>query len=1093
MRDVTSRATAFFRGFGRGAMRLIGAALVVAMGLALLSVFMRSGVRDRPIQFDPVAAAEAKKARAATFDPNAHPTSYRNIHIEPRGESPVFAEMENEGKLPPLKERLPADPVVMEGPEGIGKYGGTWRRLAGSDIEAENIISWRLSGPYLVRWSALGYPIEPHIAKSVTPSSDKRAWTIELRPGLRWSDGFPYTADDIMYWWNDEANNPIVGVVPNWMQIGGKNATVEKLDQWHVRVTYPEPFPFFLEQLATHAWPSNAPEHYLRQYHPDPKIGDAKVIAREMAAYGMSSPLALYTFLKQPRNPEYPRMWPWIYKSFRSTPPQVLVRNPYYFAIDPAGNQLPYIDRVQVEVVDPQMLPVQAANGDATMQDRGVTFKDYTELMSRRDIAGTRVLHWYPATRAEWMIHPNMNRRIDPADPATKWKAELLADKRFRQALSVAIDREKIIRADSNGVGEPSQVSPGPQSDFANEDLAKKYAQHDPGMANRLLDELKLTRRDSDGYRSFPDGTKMTLFLDTSPFTGVGPAQFVVDDWGAVGLRVIYRSLSRTLFYAEKDAMNFDLAVWSSESDYMPLLSPRCFVATTTDSFYAVAWGRWFAHGGMYGSAAANAPGMYPPPADHPMMQAMRLYEQMLRATTREEQKKLFRRINEISAENVWCIGISTAPPALAVVSKDLRNVPEHALQGTLYSTPANTGMETWYFEHAETSPSTAAEMKRALTSASTLPGGLAHPGGSDRFPRIAKMIIGWALLAVLAAAGVRYPFVGRRLLLMIPTLAIISIVVFTIIHLPQGDFLSQRIMQLQSSGDESELRKIEDLRSLFHLEEPAWERYCRWVGLRWFVSYKSADEGLLQGNLGRSMETLEPVNDMVGDRILLTVLLSLGTILFTWVVAIPIGIYSAVRKYTLSDYVLTLIGFVGMSVPAFLLALVLMTLAGVSGLYSPRFAVQVGWDWPKVVDLLKHFWIPVVVLGAGGTAGLIRVMRANLLDELRKPYVTTARAKGVGPLKLLMKYPVRVALNPLMSGISSLFPQLVSGGAIVSIVLSLPMIGPLLLSALLSQDMYLAGSLLMVLAVLSVAGTLVSDLLLLWLDPRIRFEGGTR
>jgi ABC-type dipeptide/oligopeptide/nickel transport system permease component len=246
---------------------------------------------------------------------------------------------------------------------------------------------------------------------------------------------------------------------------------------------------------------------------------------------------------------------------------------------------------------------------------------------------------------------------------------------------------------------------------------------------------------------------------------------------------------------------------------------------------------------------------------------------------------------------------------------------------------------------------------------------------------------------------------------------------------------------------------------------------------------------GLLQGNMGRSMETTQLVNDMVGDRILLTVLLSLGTILFTWCVALPIGIFSAVRQYSFTDYLLTFLGFIGMCVPAFLLALVLMAVSGISGLFSAEFAAQPEWTWPKVVDLLKHIWIPVVVLGVGETAGMIRVMRANLLDELKKPYVVTARAKGVPPLKLLFKYPVRLALNPFVSGIGGIFPGLVSGGAIVSIVLSLPMVGPMLLGALFSQDMYLAASMLMVLSLLGVLGTLVSDLLLLWLDPRIRFQ----
>jgi ABC-type dipeptide/oligopeptide/nickel transport system permease component len=227
--------------------------------------------------------------------------------------------------------------------------------------------------------------------------------------------------------------------------------------------------------------------------------------------------------------------------------------------------------------------------------------------------------------------------------------------------------------------------------------------------------------------------------------------------------------------------------------------------------------------------------------------------------------------------------------------------------------------------------------------------------------------------------------------------------------------------------------------------------------------------------------------------------MISLGSILFTWFLAIPIGIYSAVRQYSIGDYLFTFIGFVGMSIPPFLLALVLMYLAKVafgvtlSGLFSSEYAALPQWSWSKVANLLSHIWLPVVVLGVGGTAGMIRVMRANLLDELKKPYVITAKARGVRPVKLLFKYPVRIALNPFVSGIGALFPQLVSGGAIIAVVLSLPTVGPLMLEALMIEDMYLAGSLLMVLSLLGVLGTLISDLLLLWLDPRIRFVSGTR
>ncbi|MHC4200412.1 MAG: ABC transporter permease, partial [Planctomycetota bacterium] len=319
------------------------------------------------------------------------------------------------------------------------------------------------------------------------------------------------------------------------------------------------------------------------------------------------------------------------------------------------------------------------------------------------------------------------------------------------------------------------------------------------------------------------------------------------------------------------------------------------------------------------------------------------------------------------------------------------------------------------------------------------------------------------------------------------------------IIQLPPGDFVTTRIMQLEESGDEADLQEIEELKEMFQLGRWMPVRYARWMGLKWFGTFDPKDAGLLQGNMGRSMESLRVVNDIVGDRILLTVLISLGTILFTWAVAIPIGIYSAVKQYSIGDYVFTFLGFVGMCIPGFLLALLLIHVSGkwfgitVSGLFSSRYGAQPEWTWGKFADLLQHIWVPVVVLGAGGTAGMIRIMRANLLDELKKPYVTTARAKGVRPMKLLFKYPVRLALNPFVSGIGGLFPQLVSGGAIVAMVLSLPTVGPLMLSALMSEDMYLAGSMLMVLSLLGVLGTLVSDLLLLWLDPRIRFRGGVR
>jgi ABC-type dipeptide/oligopeptide/nickel transport system permease component len=342
----------------------------------------------------------------------------------------------------------------------------------------------------------------------------------------------------------------------------------------------------------------------------------------------------------------------------------------------------------------------------------------------------------------------------------------------------------------------------------------------------------------------------------------------------------------------------------------------------------------------------------------------------------------------------------------------------------------------------------------------------------------------------------VRHPFIGRRLFLMVPTLLIVSIVVFVIVQLPPGDYLESRMLEYQMQGTEASIFQIEDLRRNFHLNESMTKRYLRWTGFVWFTTLDERDTGLLQGNLGLSMEHNRSVNQIVGDRLLLTVVVTVAAILFTWVVALPAGLYSALRPYSWGDHALTLFVFVGMSVPSFLFALVMVYLGktwfgvNVSGLFSQEYATVHDWNWPKVVDLLKHLWLPVVVLGAGGAAGMVRVMRANLLDELKKPYVLTARAKGLRPLRLLLKYPLRLALTPFISSLGNLFPQLVSGGAIVAIVLSLPMIGPVMLDALQTEDVYLAGSMLMVMSLIGVVGTLISDLLLLWLDPRIRLTG---
>jgi peptide/nickel transport system permease protein len=324
--------------------------------------------------------------------------------------------------------------------------------------------------------------------------------------------------------------------------------------------------------------------------------------------------------------------------------------------------------------------------------------------------------------------------------------------------------------------------------------------------------------------------------------------------------------------------------------------------------------------------------------------------------------------------------------------------------------------------------------------------------------------------------------FIAQRLGFAALTLFVSSVLAFVIIQLPPGDFVDTYIANLSASGSAVSQAEAEALRILYGLDQPVWVQYFKWVSR------------IIVGDFGESMEWRRPVSEVIGDRLWMTVLISFFALILTWGIALPIGILSAVRQYSVADYAFTFISFVGLAVPNFLLALVIMYLsfryfgANVGGLFSAEFELA-PWSLAKVWDLMKHLPLPGLILALAGTAQLVRIMRANLLDELRKPYVVTARAKGLPEQRVILKYPVRAALNPFASTIAYLFPYLVSGSVIVSIVLSLPTVGPLLVKALIAQDMFLAGTIILLLAVLTVVGTFISDLVLMWVDPRIRHQ----
>ncbi|WP_342358952.1 ABC transporter permease [Terrarubrum flagellatum] len=325
--------------------------------------------------------------------------------------------------------------------------------------------------------------------------------------------------------------------------------------------------------------------------------------------------------------------------------------------------------------------------------------------------------------------------------------------------------------------------------------------------------------------------------------------------------------------------------------------------------------------------------------------------------------------------------------------------------------------------------------------------------------------------------------FIIVRLLWMIPSLVVISFLSFVLIQLPPGDYVTTYIATLAASNEVVDQNTAAELRQRFGLDQPMIVQYWKWIsGI------------VLRGDFGLSFEWQQPVSGLIWERMALTLVLTFSTLLATWGIALPIGVFSAVKKYSIADYIVTTISFLGLAIPSFLLALVLMYFAAVElgqevgGLFSEQY-LNAPWSLGKVVDLLHHLWIPVIILAVSGTASLIRVMRANMMDELNKPYVTTARAKGLSEFHLLMKYPVRIALNPFISTIAWLLPNLVSGSIIVAIVMSLPTAGPLLLQSLMAQDMYLAGAFVLLICALTLVGSLISDILLALADPRIRLE----
>ena len=1108
-RNPFTKSTPLRKGFGKfSGVALAGA----AGGLFWVVAFWGWSVLVEPKaipEMTPARADEIERvtqARKLEWDPANPPVFVKEVDYSegpsaswwPKEEAPLLTDLVERGILPPVAERVGSEPLVIDGPDGPGNYGGTLNRLV--SVMGETFV-WqmgRVSPPGLVRFSPMGYPVVPHLAKDWEVLDGGKRFIFHLRKGVRWSDGHPFTADDIVFAYEVDYLDPEFARGTEKLAIKGTMGKVEKIDEYTVQFTFEHPFGLFPEILACGGDTfCTRPRHYLEKYHPT--RGDQQAIEEAMKELGLRGTVATFNTLRSPDNPDLPSLSPWIHRTRQTSPPYQFVRNPYYFAVDAEGKQLPYVDRVLVSMKHAKLHAVALMSGEASLHWN--TVANPTQLIQQQESGDYQVRYWKPDFSSAYMICPNLNRAIDPDDPSTEKRRELLNDVRFRKALSLSIDRQELAMRANGWDLQPSQNAPGPDSPFHFPELYHAFTEHDLEAANQLLDEMGLTQRDREGFRTFRDGSRMTIFLESGWDLGEAH-QILTSNWADAGIRVSYQERSLRLFWTIQSSYNYDLGVAVPMGDFSSLFQARNLIPISKVCNFAPAWGRWYEAGGFHGAPVDERIEEHAIPEGHPLREALQAYDSFRSATDLETRVKNFRRIQEIALDNVWTIGTTTLPPNINVVKNGLRNVPDLATFSFSIGSPGNTAVESVYWEDPiQLSPLAREEILQILSNSASTATVLAKEektGLSKAGHLLRWLVIGIIGLLIISAA-IRHPYITHRLMLVPPTLLVMSVIAFVAIQLPPGDFLTAKMAELEESGTAGELQEIEELREIFHLDEPMIQRYARWLGLYWFITFDKRDTGLLQFNLGRSMDKGIPVNDLVGDRIALTMFISFSSILFTWVVAMPIGILSAVRQYSIWDYIFTLIGFIGMAIPNFLLAILIMYFSGkylginVTGLFSPEYLGQPEWTWGKFIDLLKHVWVPVIIIGTSGTAGMIRIMRANLLDELRKPYVTTARAKGMRPLRLLLKYPVRLALNPFISGIGGIFPALVSGGAIVAIILGLPTVSPLMLDALMLEDVYLAGSMLLVLSLLGIFGTLVSDLLLLALDPRIRFEGGKK
>ncbi len=617
-------------------------------------------------------------------------------------EAPMLAEMVAAGTLPALAERIPAEPLVVEPVESLGQYGGTWRTaLVGGADNAWLVRT--ISYEHLVRWTRDWTGLEPNIAQSFESNDDGSEYTFYLREGMKWSDGAPFTADDILYWYEvniADAEYEAVHNVGSWLKAAGEPVVVEKVDDYTVKFVFAEPNGLFLQNLAT---PSGLgltsfPKHYCSEFHPDTTTGDIDALIAENEANDWVNLMELKCggvsgtpYDAHWYNAELPTLMAWdIVRSYGDGSSQVIAeRNPYYWKVDTAGHQLPYIDQVIYDILeDREVLLLKVLNGEIDMMSRHFNTNDNKAVLSDNMEAGDFSFFETIAGANTTGFMFNLTHK----DPRMR---AIFQDKNFRIAMSHCINRQEIIDVLYVGQGEPMQNAVGKEVPaLYDEEMYTMYTEYDVDLAHEYLAEAGMTEQDSDGYFLGPDGAPFSFVVQATDSFGFNDrAEMVVNQWRACGVNAQLQVIDRSLLYTRKDSNEHDVHVWGSGAGPSIFLDPRHLFPHGGESAYAQAWVTWYNN--PTGEGALTPP--EEPPAD--VQHQMELYDQIKATGDQDLQNELMKEIIAIAKDQFYVIGISSSPPGYGIVKNNFHNVPMSMPGSWQYPDPAPTNPEQYWIE----------------------------------------------------------------------------------------------------------------------------------------------------------------------------------------------------------------------------------------------------------------------------------------------------------------------------------------------------------------------------------------------------------